>query len=111
MKRDEPMWPTSFCKGWTYRHLEEPASLRVPVTLPRDAMLYEPMDASNPGCAHAGWYAGRDYLYEKTFFVDSESHRKKQILEFEGVYHNAGVLFNGVPLACCPYSYTGFAWT
>ena len=85
-----------------------PELIPVQLTLPHDAMLREPRDISNPGGVHIGWYAGRDYLYEKIFFVDSESHRKHRVLEFEGVYHNAEVSLNGMPLACHPYGYTGF---
>ncbi len=103
------MRPSCFHDGWTCRHLDEPPSHRVPVALPHDAMLHEPRDASNPGGVHTGWYAGRDYLYEKTFFVDSAAHRMHHVLEFEGVYHNAEVSLNGVHLASHPNGYTGFS--
>lgn len=102
------MRPTRFHEGWTCRHPDEPAAESVPVTIPHDAMLHEPREASSPGAEHTGWYRGGDYLYEKTFFVDPAAYRRRQILEFEGVYHNAEVLLNGVSLASHPNGYTGF---
>ena len=101
--------PASFHEGWTFRRLEETEAECVPVTIPHDAMRYEPRTVSSPGAEHTGWYAGRDYLYEKTFFVDSAAYRRCQVLEFDGIYHNAEILLNGVSLAVHPNGYTGFA--
>ena len=108
-KRGTALRPVCFHEGWTCRHLSDPVSEAVPVTLPHDAMLYEPRTDASPGGIHTGWYPGRDYIYEKTFPVDSYMYRMCQILEFEGVYHNAEVLLNGRQLASHSNGYTGFA--
>lgn len=96
-----------FNHDWTCRHLEEPGP-GTPVTLPHDAMLAEPRTRDSAGGINTGWYAGRDYLYEKTFAFSPEWEGKTLLLEFEGVYHNAEVWLNGKQLAFRPYGYTNF---
>lgn len=96
-----------FNANWTCRHLEDPAP-GAPVTLPHDAMLAEPRSADSPGGTNTGWYAGRDYLYEKDIFPRPEWSGQILLLEFEGVYHNAEVWLNGEKLAYRPYGYTNF---
>lgn len=96
-----------FMTGWTCRHLDAPAP-GVPVTLPHDAMLAEPRNASSAGGANTGWFEGRDYLYEKRFTPDAETAEQTLTLEFEGVYRKAEVFLNGEKLLFRPYGYTNF---
>lgn len=97
----------SFDCGWTCRHPEERGP-GLPVQIPHDAMLAEPRSITAPSGANSGWYEGRDYLYEKKFIPDHELDKKTLILEFEGVYRNAEVVWNGKRLAFRPYGYTNF---
>lgn len=52
---------------------------------------------------NTGWFAGRDYVYEKTFTAPIEWTDRDVILEFEGVYHNAEVWLNGEQIASHTY--------
>ncbi len=83
-------------------------SRAIPVVLPHDAMLAEPRSADSAGGTNTGWFAGRDYVYEKTFSAPAEWTDRDVVLEFEGVYHNAEVWLNGEQLAFHAYGYTGF---
>mgnify|MGYP005767441537 FL=1 len=96
-----------FSTGWTVAHLGEESQAR-PVTLPHDAMLAEPRSADSAGGTNTGWFAGRDYVYEKSFPAPAEWTDRDVVLEFEGVYHNAEVWLNGEQLAFHAYGYTGF---
>ena len=60
-----------FSTGWTVAHLGEESQAR-PVTLPHDAMLAEPRSADSAGGTNTGWFAGRDYVYEKSFPAPAE---------------------------------------
>lgn len=96
----------SFNSGWKYGHLgEEP---RTEVDLPHDAMLRERRGADCPGGKNTGWFEGRDYVYEKKFFVPEEWAAKDIFFEFEGVYRNAKVYLNGTLAGGRAYGYSGF---
>ena len=95
-----------FNEDWKYRHLGE--GEWIPVTLPHDAMIGEERSPDADGGTNTGWFAGRDYEYEKTFFVPAEYRHKQVTFEFEGVYRNAEVYLNGEKAAFRPYGYTNF---
>lgn len=97
----------SFNEGWAYKPLEKEIPWKT-IGIPHDAMLSEERKAGNPGGINTGWFAGRDYIYEKTFFVPEEYSRKEVVLEFEGVYRKAEVYVNGKKTAFRPYGYTNF---
>ncbi len=101
------MKPARFNDGWRWKRLEEEGH-GAPVTLPHDAMLYEPRSELSAGGVNTGWYEGHDYLYTKRFTPDGALAGKNAVLEFEGVYHNAEVWLNGEKLAFRPYGYTNF---
>ena len=101
------MKATSLLTGWTCRHLDDTAPGK-PVTLPHDAMLAEPRTALSAGGTNTGWYEGYDYEYRRTLTVPENELADTHILEFEGVYHNAEVWFNGQKAAFRPYGYTNF---
>ncbi len=96
-----------FNKGWQCRCLTRPGK-PVPVTLPHDAMRTEPRTNDSAGEGNIGWYAGGDYEYTKHFSAPEEWKGQSVLLEFEGVYHNAGVWLNGEKAAFRPYGYTNF---
>ena len=97
----------NFNDGWTYRHLGDPGP-GSPVTLPHDAMLFEPRSELSAGGVNTGWFECHDYLYEKRFTPAHELAGRKLVLEFEGVYRNAEVSLNGEKLLFRPYGYTNF---
>ena len=101
------MKATSLLTGWTCRHLGDTAPGKT-VTLPHDAMLAEPRTALSAGGTNTGWYEGYDYEYRRTLTVPENELADTHILEFEGVYHNAEVWFNGQKAAFRPYGYTNF---
>lgn len=96
-----------FNQNWTYKHLnsgEQP----IPVTLPHDAMLHEERKESNPGGGNICWFAGGEYLYEKTFFVPEDMAQKHVEFDFEGIYRKAEIYINGEKAGECAYGYTDF---
>ncbi len=69
------MKKSSFNSGWMYRNLESDGK-SVSITLPHDAMISEKREQNNPGGANIGWFAGGDYIYEKTFFIPKEAEKR-----------------------------------
>lgn len=74
------------------------------VSLPHDAMFGEPRTGSSAGGTNTGWFAARDYIYEKNFEAPADA----AYLEFEGVYHNAEVLLDEKSVPAHPNGYFGF---
>ncbi len=91
-----------FHDGWRYAHLDQGDWQEV--TLPHDAMLSEPRTEQSPGGTNTGWFACRDYEYEKTF----EAPEDAAYLEFEGVYHKAQVFLDGEEKPAHHNGYFGF---
>ena len=96
-----------FNENWTYKHLNS-SEKPIPVTLPHDAMLYEERKESNPGGGNICWFAGGEYLYEKSFFLSEDMAENHVEFDFEGVYRNAEVYINGEKAGGCAYGYTDF---
>uniref|UniRef100_UPI00359C3C4E DUF4982 domain-containing protein n=1 Tax=Bifidobacterium adolescentis TaxID=1680 RepID=UPI00359C3C4E len=98
-----------FNTGWTCRPAASEAE-EVPVTIPHDAMQWDPKSADSPSGVNGGWYSARDYLYTKHF--SSADIRRSSgdltLLEFEGVYRNARIRLNGRLIASHDYGYSGF---
>ncbi|MGI5466492.1 glycoside hydrolase family 2 TIM barrel-domain containing protein [Streptomyces sp. CA-132043] len=59
--------------------------------------------------AGSGYLPGGLGWYTKTFTLPAETAGKRISVEFDGVYMDAQVHFNGRPAATHPYGYTGFA--
>lgn len=78
------------------------------VTLPHDAMLLKPADASSPGGGDAGYRFGGSYMYYKTIHAPQAWERKTVSLKFEGVYQEAAVYVNSQLAARCAYGYSAF---
>ena len=96
-----------FNKGWEVRCVTTDSAYQG-VSIPHDAMISEPRTAESIGEGNIGFYAGYDYEYRKTIDVPAEDQSKSQLLEFEGVYHNAEVYINGEKAAERPYGYSNF---
>lgn len=104
------MQKRTFNQDWRYARLDETAdsSKMQAVTLPHDAMLAEPRTADSAGGTNTGWFAGYDYVYEKTFTAPAEWENQDVFVEFEGVYHRAEVWLNGEKLLFFPNGYLPF---
>ena len=92
---------------WICKRAGQP-ELSVTVNIPHDAMQMDEKDEAGAGGVHNGWYVCHDYIYEKVFRASEDWGKKRAILEFEGVYKNAIVFFNGERIAVHEYGYTGF---
>jgi beta-galactosidase len=64
----------------------------------------------NPSRADGGVLPGGTGWYRKTFEVDKESKGKKFFIDFDGVYMNSEVYFNGNLLGKRPYGYISFRY-
>lgn len=93
----------SFNGNWAVRHVGDQGR-GVAVVLPHDAMLGELRTGGSAGGTNTGWFAARDYIYEKNFEAPADA----AYLEFEGVYHNAEVLLDERPVHAHPNGYIGF---
>ena len=96
-----------FNKGWEVRCVTTDGCFEE-VSIPHDAMISEPRIPDSIGEGNIGFYAGYDYEYRNTIDVPAQDQGKAQILEFEGVYHNAEVYINGEKAAERPYGYSNF---
>ncbi|MEH6996533.1 sugar-binding domain-containing protein [Neobacillus drentensis] len=69
------------------------------------------MEKRDPDCknqTHTGFFPGGNYTYKKNFYAPKEYEDKNIVLEFEGVYMNAMVYFNGAYAGKCPFGYSNF---
>ena len=106
----------SFNKSWTVkpktsifaqlssRGTQEATPRRV--TLPHDAIIEGPRDASAPG--KVAYFPGGAFEYSKTFDVPEEYRGKRVALEFQGVYRDAMVYVNGEYAGQQPFGYSTF---
>ncbi|WP_199740294.1 glycoside hydrolase family 2 TIM barrel-domain containing protein [Saccharopolyspora rhizosphaerae] len=80
-----------------------------PVELPHDWSIgLDPVDDDST-TAGTGFLPGGLGWYRKTFALPPETAGKTISLEFDGVYMDSEVVFNGTRVAAHPYGYTGFA--
>lgn len=104
MKRD------SFNRDWfvASQSASHDAVAVGPVTLPYDAMLFEPRDSQSRNGANTGFFPGGRYRYSKTFVAPIEWQDRSVVLEFEGVHHRCEVYINGQIAGGRPYGYALF---
>ncbi len=79
-----------------------------PVVVPHDAMLGNERRPDAPAGSASGYYTGARYRYRKTFELSESQAANVLKLEFGGVYRNARIVVNGVPLAAPPYGFVPF---
>ncbi|HFI0641840.1 TPA: glycoside hydrolase family 2 TIM barrel-domain containing protein [Streptococcus suis] len=96
-----------FSNGWSYKHLGTNEPLKE-ITVPHDAMFYEPRTETAVGGRNIGFFEGHDYIYRKEFHANKEWEKSRILIEFEGVYHNAEVYLNNKKIHFRPYGYTNF---
>ncbi|GKH34695.1 DUF4982 domain-containing protein [Muricomes sp. OA1] len=78
------------------------------IYLPHDAMIYENRDAALENGNATGYFPGGKYFYSTSIYGDESFADKRVMLEFEGVYMNSKVLFNGEEIGGHIYGYTNF---
>jgi len=94
-------------EGWRFR-LEGEQNWRA-VTVPHDWSIEYPTDPRNPSSGHGGYFrCGKgEYELERNFAADETGGNWS--LDFEGVYRDATVYWNGEQVAKGPlYGYTWF---
>lgn len=96
-----------FSNGWSYKHLGADEPFKA-ITVPHDAMFYEPRTEIAKGGRNIGFFEGHDYIYRKEFHANTEWKNNRILIEFEGVYHNAEVYLNNKKIHFRPYGYTNF---
>lgn len=90
---------TDFCNGWLFQKAGEPP---IPVTLPHDAMLFEPRAGENPSGAGGAYFSGGHYVYEKSFTLSS---CESAVLLFEGIFPTGEIFLDGEKAAFSNYGY------
>ncbi len=104
-----------FNKGWKVWKDLDPFELvfHVPedaaeVDLPYDAMFHEEQKQGAAGGGDTGNIDAGEYKYYKRFFVPEEYRGGHVMLQFEGIYRNAGIFVNQSRVGGCAYGYTDF---
>lgn len=78
------------------------------INLPHDYSINQPYSASNE--AESGYLPGGTGWYRKSFVIDKDTAGKHIRVNFDGVYMNATVWFNGHKLGTHPYGYSAFTF-
>jgi beta-galactosidase len=78
------------------------------VNLPHDWSIESPPERTNPSAAGAGYFPAGIGWYRKTFRAPAAWRGKRVSVDFEGVYKDAAVYWNGRNLGTQPYGYTSF---
>src|SRR4051812_20597069 len=99
--------PTGAYEQASYPSYDDSAWRRV--DLPQDwsiELLPQPTDGTTAG---TGFFQGGLGWYRKTFSLPRSLRGQRISVEFDGVYMDSEVFFNGRRVAAHPYGYTGFA--
>lgn len=78
------------------------------VDLPYDAMFHEEQKQGAVNGGYTGNIDAGEYKYYKRFFVPEEFRGGHVMLQFEGIYRNAGVFINQSRVGGSAYGYTDF---
>lgn len=78
------------------------------VDLPHDYSITQKYSQSNE--AESAYLPGGTGWYRKSFTIDRDLVGKRIAINFDGVYMNATVWFNGVKLGTHPYGYSPFSF-
>lgn len=96
---------SSFNNDWEFARDDEAFE---PVVVPHDAMLGNRRSADAPAGSASGYYHGARYRYHKVFELDEHDAAGCVMLEFEGVYRDARISVNGLPVDAPPYGFVPF---
>ncbi len=95
-----------FIENWT---VTDETGRSKTVCLPHDAMFERVRSRDAKAGDAQGYYPGGAYVYEKTFEAPAEWENQTVLFQFEGVYQDAKVYFNGEPAeGPRPYGYIPF---
>ena len=78
------------------------------IDLPHDYSITQKYSQSNE--AESAYLPGGTGWYRKSFTIDRDLAGKRIAINFDGVYMNATVWFNGVKLGTHPYGYSPFSF-
>lgn len=78
------------------------------VDLPHDYSITQKYSQSNE--AESAYLPGGTGWYRKSFTIDRDLAGKRIAINFDGVYMNATVWFNGIKLGTHPYGYSPFSF-
>ena len=95
-----------------YAHAADPGyddSAWRAVTLPHDWSIELDPTPEGGTTSGTGFFQGGLGWYRKSFTLPRSAARKQLSVEFDGVYMDSSVYFNGRLVATHPYGYTGFA--
>ena len=104
--------------GWKF-FLGDPSGAEAPsfpdvswrtVDLPHDWSIESKPEKDNPSGTGGGFFPGGIGWYRKTFHAPANWTGKRVSVEFDGVYRDATVYFNGHKLGTHPYGYTAFTF-
>ncbi len=104
--------------GWKF-FLGDPSGAETPmfvdaswraVDLPHDWSIESKPDKDNPSGSGGGFFPGGIGWYRKAFHAPANWNGKRVSVEFDGVYRDATVYFNGHKLGTHPYGYTAFTF-
>ena len=100
------MQKTAFHSGWLF--YKDGSEVKQQVTLPHDAMLFEPRRPKNDSTGACANFDGGVYHYEKHFAAPEEWKNQHIAVYFEGSYRNNTVFLNGKEVGSCKYGYSSF---
>jgi len=104
--------------GWKF-FLGDPSGAEAPsysdgswraVDLPHDWSIESKPDKDNPSGSGGGFFPGGIGWYRKAFHAPANWKGRRVNVEFDGVYRDATVYFNGRKLGTHPYGYTAFTF-
>ncbi|WP_454853958.1 glycoside hydrolase family 2 TIM barrel-domain containing protein [Promicromonospora soli] len=106
----------AFNHGWRYRTKAtafaelggSAASDWTEVLLPHDALLATERRPDAPRGETNGYFAGGAFEYVRTFHADEDLRGKQVLLEFDGVYRDAGIYVNGDLAGRWAFGYSRF---
>ena len=109
---------TEFTDGWSFILDDAPefsdpeyddSGWRV-LDLPHDWAIEGDFSIDNPSTPGGGALPGGTGWYRKTFTLDAADSSKVIYIDFDGVYMNSTVYFNGHELGTRPYGYISFRY-
>lgn len=69
-----------------------------------------PLDSTAVGAINTGYFRGGTAWYRKQLDVPEGLESKRFFLHFDGIYMDADIWVNGIPLGNHPYGYTSFSY-
>ena len=114
----EPRTRENFDEGWFFSRNDEPSAAQPEfdhsawraLDLPHDFAVEGPFDPRAASGAPGGFLPGGIAWYRKSFLLPENPAPRKVFVEFDGVFMNSEVWFNGHHLGKRPYGFIGFEY-